>query len=183
MSLLAFTIHNEWGQIVIVIGLVTLGLAQGCIVALVFNTLLTAAPKELAGDVGAWRGLTHNLSGSAGIAVATALAVGFLGFGVSRDAATNPVITPELSAQVNFDNINFLSNDQLAGVIGRTTATPDQKAAAITIFEDNRLNALRATMLILALLALLAVVPAGRMPDFREGDIPVGYPEDDLADA
>jgi len=183
MSLLAFTIHNEWGQIVIVIGLVTLGLAQGCIVALVFNTLLTAAPKELAGDVGAWRGLTHNLSGSAGIAVATALAVGFLGFGVSRDAATNPVITPELSAQVNFDNINFLTNDQLAGVIGRTTATPDQKAAAITIFEDNRLNALRATMLILALLALLAVVPAGRMPDFREGDIPVGYPEDDLADA
>lgn len=183
MALLAFTIHNDWGQVVIVIGLITLGLAQGCIVALVFNTLLTAAPKELAGDVGAWRGLTHNLSGSAGIAVATALAVGFLGFGVARDAASNPVITPELSAQVNLDNINFLTNDQLEAVVARTDATAVQKAAAITIFEDNRLNALRATMLILALLALLAVVPAGRMPDFRtDGDLPVGYPDEDLAE-
>jgi MFS family permease len=184
MSLLAFTIKNDWGQVVIVIGLVTLGLAQGCIVALVFNTLLTAAPKELAGDVGAWRGLTHNLSGSAGIAVATALAVGFLGFGVARDAAANPVITPELSAQVNLDRINFLTNDQLEAVVAQTDATAEQKAAAITIFEDNRLAALRATMLILALMALLAVVPAGRMPDFRtDGDIPVGYPDEDMADA
>lgn len=178
MTLLAFTIQNSWGQAVIVIGLVTLGLAQGCIVALVFNTLLTAAPKELAGDVGAWRGLTHNLSGSAGIAVATALAVGFLGFGVARDAASNPVITPELSSQVNFDRINFLTNDQVEAVVDRTTATAEQKTEAIAIFEDNRLNALRGTMLILALLALLAVVPAGRMPDFRgDGDLPVGYPE------
>ena len=116
------------------------------------------------------------------IAVATALAVGFLGFGIARDAAASPVITPALTAQVNLDSVNFLTNEQIEVVIGRTNASTEQKAAAITIFEDNRLNALRATMLILALLALLAVVPAGRMPDFREGDIPVGYPEEDMAE-
>ncbi|HYO88562.1 MAG TPA: MFS transporter, partial [Candidatus Limnocylindrales bacterium] len=78
LTLLAFTIRNDWGQLVIIVGLVSLGLAQGCIVALVFNTLLSSSPKELAGDVGAWRGLTHNVSGSAGIAVATTLAVALL---------------------------------------------------------------------------------------------------------
>lgn len=66
-------------QILVVLGLVTLGLGQGAIVALVFNTLLTAAPKELSGDVGAWRGLVHNISGSVGIAVASVFAVGLLG--------------------------------------------------------------------------------------------------------
>jgi MFS family permease len=177
MALLAFTIRNDWDQLIIVLGLITLGLAQGCIVALVFNTLLTAAPKHLAGDVGAWRGLTHNLSGSAGIAVATALAVGFLGFGIARDAQASPAITPQLAAQVNLDNVNFLTNEQLEAVLDRTSATQEQKDAAIAIFENNRLGALKATMLILALLALLAIVPAGRMPDFREGDLPVGYPE------
>ena len=176
MSLLAFAISNSWEQAVIVVGLVALGLAQGCIVALVFNTLLSASPKELAGDVGAFRGLTHNLSGSAGIAIATAIAVGFLGAGVLRGAATSPVITSELTSQVNLDNVNFLTNEQLEAVIERTDATDEQAATAIRIFEDNRLRALKATMLILALLALLAVVPAGRMPDFREGDLPVGYP-------
>lgn len=48
MVLLATTIRNDWGQGVIVVGLVTLGLAQGCIVALVFNTLLSAAPTQRA---------------------------------------------------------------------------------------------------------------------------------------
>jgi hypothetical protein len=44
----AFTIRNDWSQRAVVVGLVTLGLAQGCIVALVFNKLLMSNPKELA---------------------------------------------------------------------------------------------------------------------------------------
>ena len=79
LTLLAFTIRNDWSQVSVVVGLVTLGLAQGCIVALVFNKLLMSNPKELAGDVGAFRGLTHNISGSVGIAVGTAIAVSLLG--------------------------------------------------------------------------------------------------------
>ena len=63
LTLLAFTVRGDWGQVFVVIGLILLGLGQGSIVALVFNTLLSAAPKQLAGDVGAWRGLVHNLSG------------------------------------------------------------------------------------------------------------------------
>jgi len=39
-----------------VVGLILLGLGQGAIVTLVFTTLLSAAPKELAVDIGAWRG-------------------------------------------------------------------------------------------------------------------------------
>ena len=78
LCLIAFTIRNDWGQLFVVLGLVLLGLGQGAIVALVFNTLLSSVPKPLAGDVGAWRGLVHNLSGSVGIAVASAFAVGML---------------------------------------------------------------------------------------------------------
>ncbi|MDQ6774482.1 MAG: hypothetical protein M3024_16125 [Candidatus Dormibacteraeota bacterium] len=58
LTLLSFTIRNEWCQVLVVLGLITLGLGQGAIVALVFNTLLSSAPKDLAGDVGAWRGLS-----------------------------------------------------------------------------------------------------------------------------
>ena len=61
-----------------------------------FNTLLLSVPKELAGDVGAFRGLTHNISGSVGIAVGTALAVSLLGVIVAQDALTSPAFAPEL---------------------------------------------------------------------------------------
>lgn len=178
LVLLAFAIRNDWSQLAVVVGLVTLGLAQGCIVALVFNTLLSASPKALAGDVGAWRGLTHNVSGSAGIAVATTIAVALLGTISLQDAKANPVITPALIEEINFDNVNFITNDQLKQALSATAATPDETDKAVDIFAEARLRSLRTTLLLLAGLALLAIIPAGRMPRFQPGDLPVGYPEE-----
>lgn len=168
LTLLAFTIRNDWSQGAVVVGLVTLGLAQGCIVALVFNTLLTSAPKKLAGDVGAFRGLTHNVSGSAGIAVGTALAVALLGGIVVRNVNDSVVITPAIIHQVNLDNVDFITNSRLKEVLAETDADPAQLTAAVRLYEDARLRALRTTMMILAILALLAVVPAGKMPNFPD---------------
>ncbi len=172
LTLIAFTIRNEWTQVLIVLGLILLGLGQGAIVALVFNTLLSAAPKELAGDVGAWRGLVHNLSGSVGIAVATVFAVSVLSGIIQTQVNEHPELPPELVAQVNLDNVNFITNDQLEAVLSQTTATPTQVEAAVAINEDARLLGLKISLLGLASLALLAIVPAGRMPGFTPGDLP-----------
>jgi len=106
LTLIAFTIRNEWGQLPIVFGLIMLGLGQGSIVALVFNTLLSASPKELAGDVGAWRGLVHNMSGSVGISITTVFAVSLLSMMILTNATASPVITPEIIDQLNFDNVH-----------------------------------------------------------------------------
>ncbi|HPU04199.1 MAG TPA: MFS transporter [Rhodoglobus sp.] len=172
LTLIAFTIRNEWTQVLIVTGLILLGLGQGAIVALVFNTLLSSAPKELAGDVGAWRGLVHNLSGSVGIAVASVFAVSVLAGIIQADVRDHPELPPELVSQVNLDNVNFITNDQLSAVLAETTATPEQVDAAIALNEDARLLGLKISLLGLAALALLAIVPAGRMPGFTPGDMP-----------
>ncbi len=176
---LSFTIANDWGQASVVIGLVVLGLAQGCVVALVFNALLTSAPKENAGDVGAIRGLTHNLSGSAGIAVASAFAVGLLTSSAYSAATESEAFTPEIIEQINFDNVNFFTNAQLEQVLSANTdATDEQIAVAVEEFTQARLDALRTTMLVLGGLAALAIVPARRMPGFQKEDLYVGYPEE-----
>lgn len=173
LVLLATTIRNDWGQGVIILGLVTLGLAQGCIVALVFNTLLSSSPKHLAGDVGAFRGLTHNVSGSAGIAVATTLAVTLLVGVVARDTHSSPAVTERITSEINFDRVDFVPNSRVDDVLAETGATAEEKTAAVEIYSDARLRSLRTTMMVLALLALLAVVPAGMMPGMREPDLTV----------
>ena len=173
LTLIATTISNSWGQISIVVGLITLGLAQGCIVALVFNKLLMSAPKELAGDVGAFRGLTHNVSGSAGIAVATALAISTLGLFVANSVSSSTIFSDKLVQEVNLDNADFITNDQLKGVLESTSATPAEVDAAVEVLADARLDALQLTLMLLAALALLALVPAGGMPDFRKPDLTV----------
>lgn len=178
LTLIAFTIRNEWGQLQVVLGLIMLGLGQGAIVALVFNTLLSASPKELAGHVGAWRGLVHNMSGSVGISIATVFAVSLLSMMILTNATASPVITPEIIEQLNFDNANFITNDQVEDILAsRIGANPEEVAKAVLINAEARLRALQTSLLALAVLALLAIVPAGRMPGFRKGDLPVGYPD------
>lgn len=179
LCLIAFTIRNDWGQLFVVLGLVLLGLGQGAIVALVFNTLLSSVPKPLAGDVGAWRGLVHNLSGSVGIAVASAFAVGMLASLIATGAATHPEVSDQLISKVNISDADFMTNAQLEAAIGDRVGSPEELAAAVEVNEDARLRSLQLSLLGLAGLALLAIVPAGRMPKRLQGELPEQMEPDD----
>lgn len=169
---LAFVVHNDWSSIPVLFGLVLFGIGQGSLVTLLFNVLVTASPKELAGDVGSLRGTTNNLAAAVGTAVAGALLVGLLSSAVLRQLAQNPTLPIEIQSEVNLDNITFVSNDHLKEVIARTSATPEQKAEALRINTDSRLLALKIGFCIMAGLALLTMLPASRLPGYRPGEIP-----------
>lgn len=169
---LAFVVRNNWSEFAVMFGLVVFGLAQGALVTLLFNVLVSASPKELAGDVGSLRGTTNNLANAIGTAVAGALLVGLLSANVIRGVAETPILTSEIQAQVNMDSINFVSNDRLQSLLAQTTATPEQVAEAVRVNEEARLRSLKFGLLIMALLSLLAIFPAGRLPDYLPGELP-----------
>jgi hypothetical protein len=156
----------------VVLGLLVLGLGEGSLLTLVFNVLISASPKALAGDVGAMRGVANNMSTALGTAFASVISVGLLSVLVTSSLANNPTIPPSLLDQVNLDNINFISNDQLLAVMSETTATPEQVNEAVRINTETRLRALKAGFLILAVIALLAVFPAMRLPNYVPNEIP-----------
>jgi predicted MFS family arabinose efflux permease len=169
---LAFVVRNDWSEWPVLIGLVLFGIGQGSLVTLLFNVLVTASPKEIAGDVGSLRGTTQNLAAAVGTAVAGALLVGLLSAVVVSRVAASPQLTPELQAQVNLDNINFVSNDRLAGVLAGTNATQAQVTEAIRVNTEARLRALKIGLLVMAGLALLAIIPAGSLPNYVPGAMP-----------
>jgi len=173
---LAFVVHNDWSAVAVLVGLVVFGIGQGSLVTLVFNVLVTASPKELAGDVGSLRGTANNLAAAVGTAVVGALLVGLLSATILRGIAENPLLPPEIQSQIDLDSINFVSNDRLLGIMQRTTATPEQVSEAVRVNTDARLSALRLGLLLMAGLALLAIIPAGRLPGYRPGEIPVNPP-------
>jgi MFS family permease len=179
LAMLAITIHNDWGTPMVIVSLLVLGLGEGALLTLLFNVLVTASPKHLAGDVGALRGTANNLSTAIGTAVAGLLSVGLLSLIVTGSLVNNRTITPELKAQVALDNINFVSNDQLLETLSETTATPEQVVEAVRINTAARLRALRETFLILAAVALLAVFPSLGLPRYVPGEVPVVSAEDE----
>src|SRR5215467_11634946 len=168
---LAFVVSNDWSAVPVLLGLVLFGIGQGSLVTLLFNVLVTASPKELASDVGSLRGTTNNLASAVGTAVAGALLVGLLSASVLRAVADHPLL-PEVMSQADLDTINFVTNDRLQAAMERTTATPAQITEAVRINTESRLHALKLGLLIMAGLALLTILPAGNLPDYRPGEIP-----------
>ena len=169
---LSFVVNNNWETIPTILGLIVFGIGQGALVTLVFNVLVTAAPAELAGDVGSLRGTTQNLASAVGTALAGALLVSLLGLSVGRAVVEHPELPPSLVAQVDMDNINFISNDDLRAALEATDATPEQIDAAVVVNEESRLGTLKLGLLLLAGISALAILPASRLPQYRPHEIP-----------
>lgn len=169
---LSFVVTNNWETLPTILGLFVFGVGQGALVTLVFNVLVTAAPKSRAGDVGSIRGTTQNLASAVGTALAGALLVTILSFNVGRAVVEHVDLPPDLVAQVDLDNVNFVSNDELRTVLQGTDATPAQVDAAVSVNEETRLDSLRLGLLILAGVSATAIVPASRLPRYRPGEIP-----------
>ncbi|WP_314137739.1 MFS transporter [uncultured Plantibacter sp.] len=170
---LAFVVTNDWETLPTILGLFVFGVGQGALVTLVFNVLVTASPKELAGDVGSIRGTTQNLASAVGTAVAGALLVTILGVNVGAAVAERVELPPELVSQVDLDSVNFVSNEQLRTALEETTdATPEQVDAAVDVNTQARLSALKLGLLAMAAVSALAILPASRLPGYRPHEVP-----------
>ena len=86
------------------------------------------------------------------------------------------MLPPEVQSEVDLDNITFVNNDRLQSVMERTTATPEQITEAVRINTEARLRALKIGFLVMAGLALIATIPAGRLPNYIPGEMPSGLP-------
>ena len=122
---LAFVVRNDWSAVPVLFGLVLFGIGQGALVTLLFNVLVTASPKELAGDVGSLRGTTQNLAAAVGTAVAGALLVGLLSAIVLSQIAANPMLTPEIQAR----SISTTSTSSATTGCGPCWRVPRQRRA------------------------------------------------------
>ncbi|MGI9822333.1 MFS transporter [Agromyces sp. Marseille-Q5079] len=174
---LSFVVTNNWETLPTILGLVVFGIGQGALVTLVFNVLVTSAPKSLAGDVGSIRGTTQNLASAVGTAVMGALLVTMLTLNIGNAVSEHPELPDDLVAQVDLDEVNFVSNDDLRAVLDETTATPAQVDAAVALNEEERLHTLRLGFLILAGLSAVAAIPASRLPKYRPEEIPDPSPK------
>jgi MFS family permease len=167
LVLLATVVRNDWSTFAVILGMTMAGFGEGALITLLFNVLVSASPRELAGDVGSLRGTSNNLAAGVGTALAGALLVGVLGSSVHRELADNSSIPVELRSEVNLDAISFQSNAKLRGTLAKVEGAEEHVEEAVQINTRARLVALKATFLALAALSLLAYFPAGGLPSSR----------------
>src|SRR5262245_60869821 len=142
LTVVALTVGYDGGTVTVILGLILVGIGEGTLLTLLFNVLVSASPKRLAGDVGALRGVANNVSNAIGAAFASVVAVGLLGLFLAS-AFSQSELPVELKTHVLFDDVDFVSNDKLRSLLGATSATPEQVEEAVAINEEARLRALR----------------------------------------
>jgi MFS family permease len=170
LVVVAFTVGYSWSTVGVILGLLLVGVGEGTLLTLLFNVLVSASPKRLAGDVGALRGVANNVSNALGAAFASVVAVGLLGVFLAS-AFSRSDLPPELEKHAHLDQADFVTNDELRSVLGASSATSAQVDEAVAINEDARLRALRASFLIVGGISLLSVFPASRLPKYVPGEL------------
>jgi len=170
LVVVAFTIGTDWSSVGVIPGLLLVGIGEGTLLTLLFNVLVSASPKRLAGDVGALRGVANNVSNALGAALASVVAVGllgmFLGSGLSGSG-----LPLELRPQVPFSQADFVTDNELRPALQATSASPAQVEEAVAINAEGRLRAVRASFLIVGGISLLAIFPAARLPKYAPGEL------------
>ena len=86
------------------------------------------------------------------------------------------MIIAEPKDEVNLTNLNFFSDARPKERLAGKTATPEQLAEALATNAEARTRALKIGFLALSGLALLAIVPCSRLPDYKPGAIPSEQP-------
>lgn len=171
LFMLSYAISNDWGTPLVILSLVIVGLGEGALLTLVFNVLVSASPRDLAGHVGALRGTVNNLATGLGTALTSVMAVAALSFLIAGYVEETTVIPPDVIEELELDDVDFISNDDLEEALEDTPATPPVVEEAIQVNSDARLRALKISFQVLAGLALLGIVPASGLPPFRPGEI------------
>ena len=161
---LAFVVRNDWNTVPVIVGLTVFGIAKGALMTLVISVWVATSPAALSGDVGALRGATRYLSVAIGTALAGALLVGVLSATVTRSVAANTLLSTHFMRYADLDSVNFVNNSHLEEALARTTIPAAQIDEAVQINTEARLRAIKIAFLIMGVMALLAIAPAGRLP-------------------
>jgi len=170
LVVVAFTVGNAWSTSSVILGLLLVGVGEGTLLTLLFNVLVSASPKHLAGDVGALRGVVNNVSNALGAAFSSVVAVGLLGVflavGYSSSELPQALHLPGAGGEVD-----FVTSSELRRELGAYSATPQQIDQVLAINQKAGLRTLRASFLIVGALSLLAIFPASRLPGYTAGEL------------
>lgn len=165
LALLGAVIRNDWSDFMVIASLALAGAGEGALVTMLFRLLISTTPSEAAADVDPLCSAMGHLAVGVGTALAGALVIGLLSSSVHRDVNRDPTFAAALRANVNLDNVYFVSNDHLRQALERSNIAPEYVDEAVRINTQARLRALKTSFFALAVLALLAVIPYARMPD------------------
>ena len=168
------------GPEVVTVPLLLIGLGVGALASQLGSVTVSAVPDEQSDEVGGLQNTLTNLGASIGTALAGAVLISALSASFFAGIASNPAIPQDLSSQAQVElasGVPFVPDDQLSTALSDAGLPPTTADAVVAENEQARLDGLRASLSVLALLALGALFVTPGIPDQQPGRSPAPAPQ------
>jgi MFS family permease len=164
------------GAEIVTVPLLLAGLGIGALASQLGSVTVSAVPDEDSPEVGGLQNTATNLGASIGTALAGSILIAFLTTSFLTGISQNPAVPDSVKAQANVElagGVPFLSDADLQAALDQADVSEETATAALKANQQARLDGLRAALVVLALIALLALFSARRIPTQQPGSAPL----------
>ena len=172
---LFLSIDVDAGAEIVTVPLLLAGLGIGALASQLGSVTVSAVPDEQSPEVGGLQNTATNLGASIGTALAGSLLIAALTGSFLTGIEQNPDVPSEVTAQANVelaDGIQFISDADLETALEEAGAGAEVTRAVLDENEQARLDGLRIALAALALIALIGLFFASRIPTEQPGATP-----------
>ena len=155
------------------------GLGIGALASQLGSVTVSSVPDEQSGEVGGVQNTMTNLGASIGTALAGAVLISALTASFLTGVQNNPDVPKDLASQAQVElagGIPFMSDKDLKAELDKAGVPPETADAIVAENEKARINGLRASLSVLALIALMALFASRRIPTQQPAASAAGEP-------
>jgi MFS family permease len=148
------------------------GLGVGALASQLGSVTVSSVPDEQSGEVGGLQNTLMYLGSSIGTALAGAVLIAALTSTLLTGIENNPAVSSHLKSQATTKlsgNVSFVSDDQLRTALEEAGVPPETVDAVVHENATARINGLRTSLSVLALIALIAMFFARSIPKTQPG--------------
>jgi len=158
------------------------GLGVGALASQLGAVTVSAVGDEHSAEVGGLQNTVTNLGASIGTALAGAVLISALSTSFFSGIEGNQDVPEQVTSQAQVElsgGIPFLSDKALEDELDQAGVDPATAAAIVDENSEARIDALRTSLSLLGLLALLALFAAGSLPTRQPGAEPEAVPSEE----
>ena len=157
------------------------GLGVGALASQLGAVTVSSVPDTQSGEVGGVQNTVTNLGASIGTALAGAVLISALSASFLSGVQNNPAVPKDLASKAQVQlagGVPFLSDQDLKTQLDKAGVPPQTADAVVQENATARIDGLRASLSVLAIIALLAVPFSRRIPVRQPSAQPVNEPAD-----
>jgi MFS family permease len=163
------------GAEIVTVPLLLAGLGIGALASQLGSVTVSAVPDKDSPEVGGLQNTATNLGASIGTALAGSILIAALTSSFLTGIQQNPAVPDSVKAQANVElagGVPFISDADLQAALDQAEVSEETATAALEANRQARLDGLRAALVVLAVIALVALFSARRIPTQQPGSAP-----------